>query len=317
MAGFLIGGRHLNLYLILHLNLMGGLGRNVYSVVGLIFSLLLKSMLLKSMLLGSILLGAMLLGSAAWAGSIIVQSTTSTQNSGLYDFLLPQFTAQTGVAVHVVAVGSGQAIGNARHGDGDVLLVHAQSAEEMFVAQGFGVERFDVMYNDFVLVGPVADPANVRGAANVEDALARIAAESAIFASRGDDSGTHLKELALWQIAGVDPLPDSGKWYRETGSGMGANLNISAGMDAYTLCDRATWVTFANKSGLEILLQGDEKLLNQYGIIMVNPLRHSRVNQRDAQLFIDWILGDQGQAAIARYRVDDQQLFFPNARVGE
>jgi len=244
---------------------------------------------------------------------IVVQSTTSTQNSGLFDYLLPMFTDKTGIEVRVVAVGTGQAIKNAANGDGDVLLVHAKSSEEAFVAEGNGVERFDLMYNDFVIVGPASDPAGIAGTSNAAEALQAIAASGATFASRGDDSGTHKAELKLWQAAGVDPTTASGEWYRETGSGMGATLNAAAGMAAYTLSDRATWVAFENKGDLEIVSEGDAALFNQYGVILVNPEKFPNVKADQGQQFVDWLLSDEGQAAIAAYQVDGQQLFFPNA----
>jgi tungstate transport system substrate-binding protein len=246
-------------------------------------------------------------------GHILIQSTTSTQNSGLYDHLLPKFTEQTGIEVRVVAVGTGQAIKNAQNCDGDVLLVHAKPAEERFVAEGYGTERRDVMYNDFVIVGPAADPARIEGTGEVGDALAEIAEAGAPFASRGDDSGTHKKEMALWAGAGVDPTEASGSWYRETGSGMGATLNVATGMDAYTMTDRATWIAFANKGDFEILVEGDPDLFNQYGVIPVNPETCPSVNHGRAMEFVDWITSDAGQAAIAEYRLEGQQLFFPNA----
>ncbi|MHA1529863.1 MAG: substrate-binding domain-containing protein [Alphaproteobacteria bacterium] len=257
----------------------------------------------------------LVLGQPAGAGEfIIVQSTTSTQNSGLYDVLLPQFTAQSGTEVRVVAVGTGQAIKNAGNCDGDVLLVHAKSAEEAFVAGGFGVARSDVMYNDFIIVGPPADPAGVVGSSDVLAALTAIKAAAAPFASRGDDSGTNKKEMALWQAAGVDPTTDSGGWYRETGSGMGATLNVAVGMGAYTMTDRATWIAFGNKGDFAIMVEGDAAMFNQYGVILVNPERCPNVKAAAGQRFIGWILSDEGQAAIAAYRRDGQQLFFPNAR---
>ncbi|MCZ7599176.1 MAG: substrate-binding domain-containing protein [Gammaproteobacteria bacterium] len=246
--------------------------------------------------------------------SIIVQSTTSTANSGLFDDILPKFTEKTGITVHVVAVGTGRAIKNAANGDGDVLMVHAKPAEEKFVADGFGVERFDVMYNDFVIVGPAADPAGLKDASNVTDAMQKIAAAEAPFASRGDDSGTHKKEQALWKDAGIDVESASGQWYRETGSGMGATLNTAVGMGAYALTDRGTWISFKNRGDLEIVYEGDENLFNQYGVILVNPEKHGHVKAEEGQAFIDWILGEEGQDAIASYVLDGQQLFFPNAR---
>ena len=259
-------------------------------------------------------LSATLLPTARAAdSSILLQSTTSTANSGLYDAILPIFTEKSGITVDVVAVGTGQAIKNAANGDGDVLLVHARPDEEAFVAAGQGVERFDVMYNDFVIVGPEADPAGVDGSKDVVDALGRIAESGAPFASRGDDSGTHKKELELWEQTGVDIDAASGGWYRETGSGMGATLNVAAGMGAYALTDRGTWIPFGNKGDLRILVEGDEALFNQYGVILVNPEKHPGVNVEGGQAFIDWILGEEGQRAIADYRVGGEQLFFPNA----
>ncbi len=253
-------------------------------------------------------------GAGAAERSIILQSTTSTANSGLYDHLLPQFTARTGITVHVVAVGTGQAIRNARNGDGDVLLVHDKAAEERFVAEGYGVQRFDVMYNDFVVVGPPADPAGVRGLADPSAAFGRIAEARVPFASRGDNSGTHRKELALWQRAGIDTRAASGTWYRETGSGMGATLNAAVGMGAYALTDRGTWISFGNKRDFAILVEGSPDLFNPYGVILVNPRKHPRVKAAEGQAFIDWLLGDEGQAAIAAYTLEGQPLFFPNAR---
>ncbi|NCF11755.1 MAG: solute-binding protein [Gammaproteobacteria bacterium] len=246
--------------------------------------------------------------------SIILQSTTSTANSGLYDHLLPIFTEKSGITVHVVAVGTGQAIKNAQNGDGDVLLVHARSAEEAFVAEGYGVERFDVMYNDFIVVGPPTDPAKVNGMKDTAAALRMIADAGVPFASRGDNSGTHKKEVALWQRAGVDVASASGSWYRETGSGMGATLNVAVGMGAYALTDRGTWISFKNKGDYVIAVEGSDDLFNQYGVILVDPDRHPRVKAVEGQAFIDWILGAEGQAAIATYTLGGQQLFFPNAK---
>ena len=244
---------------------------------------------------------------------IIVQSTTSTQNSGLFDRILPIFTAKTGIEVRVVAVGTGQAIKNARNGDGDVLFVHAKSAEEQFVADGEGVERFDVMYNDFVIVGPLVDPAAIDGSSDVVASLTRIAEAEAPFASRGDDSGTNKAELRLWQEAGIDVRAASGGWYREIGSGMGATLNAGTGMGAYIMTDRATWIPFGNKGDYRIAVEGDPKMFNQYGIVLVNPSKHPNVKADLGQRFVDWVISAEGQAAIAGYRVDGQQLFFPNA----
>lgn len=246
--------------------------------------------------------------------SIIMQSTTSTANSGLYDHLLPQFKRDTGITVHVVAVGTGQAIKNAKNCDGDLLLVHARSAEEKFVAEGYGLSRHDVMYNDFIFVGAPSDPAGIAGGRSATIALKKIAASQSRFASRGDNSGTHQKEMALWKQTGIDPTAQSGAWYLETGSGMGATLNAAVGSNAYGMTDRATWISFANKSDFDILVEGDTALFNQYGIIMVNPARCGQVERESAQAFIDWILSSKGQAAIAAYRLAGQQLFFPNAK---
>ncbi|MGR3462667.1 MAG: extracellular solute-binding protein [Roseovarius sp.] len=244
---------------------------------------------------------------------IVVQSTTSTQNSGLFDYILPMFEEKTGIDVRVVAVGTGQAIKNAANGDGDVLFVHAKPAEEKFVAEGHGVSRADVMYNDFVIVGPPADPAGVAGMSDVVAALTKIAETQAPFASRGDDSGTNKAELRLWKEAGIDAQSSSGEWYRETGSGMGATLNTGTAMGAYIMTDRATWIAFGNKGDYEIAVEGDPKMFNQYGIILVNPEKHPSVKAEAGQAFIDWVLSDEGQTAIAGYKVDGQQLFFPNA----
>ncbi len=245
---------------------------------------------------------------------ITVQSTTSTQNSGLLDYLVPLFRAHAGVEVRVVAVGTGQALNNARKGDGDVLLVHAKQAEEAFVADGFGVERFDLMYNDFVLVGPSKDPAGVQETHSAIAPLQSVAKTQTGFVSRGDDSGTHKKEMALWTAANVAAAAASATWYRESGSGMGATLNLGSGMGAYTLTDRATWIAFKNKGDLQILFEGDEMLFNQYGIILVNPEKHANIKRVPAQQFIDWMLGPAGQKAIGDYQVSGQQLFYPNAK---
>lgn len=244
---------------------------------------------------------------------IVVQSTTSTQNSGLFDHLLPIFTEKTGIEVRVVAVGTGQAIRNAANGDGDVLFVHATPSEEKFVAEGHGVERFDVMYNDFIIVGPPEDPAGINGLTDVTEALTRIAQTNSPFMSRGDDSGTHKAELRLWAETGITPIATQ-SWYRETGSGMGATLNTGTAMGAYILTDRATWIAFGNKGTHQIALEGVPRLFNQYGIILVNPDRHPNVKTTLGQNFVDWILSDQGQNAIGAYKRDGQQLFFPNAK---
>jgi tungstate transport system substrate-binding protein len=245
--------------------------------------------------------------------SILLQSTTSTKNSGLFEYLLPKFTEKTGIAVNVVAVGTGQALKNAENGDGDVVLSHAKSAEEKFVADGFGVKRVEVMFNDFIIVGPKADPARIAGGKDAVEAMRKIAAAGAPFASRGDDSGTHKAELKLWKDAGVDPKAASGQWYRETGSGMGATLNAAAGMGAYTLTDRATFASFANRQDMATLVEGDRRLYNQYAAILVSPAKHSHVKAAEGQAFIDWLVSPEGQTAIAGFRVDGEQVFFPNA----
>ena len=265
------------------------------------------------LLCGAAIALALPLAAFAQEESILVQSTTSTQASGLYDHLLPIFEDETAIDVNVVAVGTGQAIQNARNCDGDVLLVHAKEAEEQFVADGFGVARSNVMHNDFVLVGPASDPAGVQGMEDAPAALAKIAEAETPFASRGDESGTHTAELTLWEDAGVDPAKASGAWYRETGSGMGATLNTAVGMEAYALTDRATWTSFGNKDDFGILVEGDEDLFNQYGVILVSPEACPSVNAGAGQTFIDWLLSEEGQQAIADFRVNGQQLFFPNA----
>ena len=242
---------------------------------------------------------------------ITVASTTSTENSGLFDAILPLFEQQMGIDVQVVAVGTGQAIRMAERGDADVLFVHHRPSEERFVADGHGVVRHAVMHNDFVLVGPGSDPAGAGGQPDIVAALGSIAARQAPFASRGDDSGTHKRETALWQEAGIDVRAASGGWYRETGSGMGTTLNIASGMAAYTLTDRGTWLSFNNKGDLTILAEGDPRLFNPYGVILVNPARHPHVKAAAGQAFIDWLLSTAGQAAIAAYRIKGKTVFFP------
>ena len=252
--------------------------------------------------------------SAARQRSIVVASTTSTDNSGLFGYILPIFEAETGIKVHVVAVGTGQALEIARNGDADVLLVHHKPSEERFVSDGFGVDRRDLMYNDFVIIGPKADPAGIDGMTDVVEAFKKIAAARVPFASRGDDSGTHRAERRLWRQAGIYASVASGAWYWETGSGMGATLNTAVGMDAYSLSDRATWLSFRNKAGLVILVQGDRRLFNQYGVIVVNPAKHPHVKAAEARTFVDWLTSEAGQKAIADFKVDGRQLFFPNAK---
>ncbi len=245
--------------------------------------------------------------------TVLVQSTTSTANSGLYDYLLPHFESETGINVNVVAVGTGQAIKNASNCDADVLLVHAKEAELNFVSQGYGVERHDLMYNDFVVVGPQEDPASIEGLNNVKKALKAIADSKSIFVSRGDNSGTHKKEINLWKNSGTNPAQYSGKWYRETGSGMGATLNIAVGMGAYTITDRATWINFNNRAKHKILIEGDDSLFNQYGIILVNSQKCPDSNTESGKAFVKWMISENGQSLIAEYRVNEQQLFHPNA----
>ncbi len=249
--------------------------------------------------------------------AITIASTTSTENSGLLDAILPRFTARTGFGARVVAVGTGQAIRLARRGDADVLFVHDRASEERFVSDGFGVERYDVMYNDYVVVGPASDPARIRGLSSVEEALRTIAATRSPFVSRGDDSGTHKAELRLWKAAGVNPKPASGSWYRETGQGQGATLNVASGMGAYMFVDRGTWISFKNRGDLELLVEGDPMLFNQYGVVLVNPEKHPHVQAEAGQAFVDWVLSPEGQDAIGAFRVEGQALFVPNARPGK
>jgi tungstate transport system substrate-binding protein len=263
-----------------------------------------------------ILVGLVSGRAAAEDRSIVVASTTSTQDSGLFGYLLPIFKAQTGIEVKVIAQGTGQALDTARRGDADVVFVHARAQEEKFLAEGFGVKRFDVMYNDFVLIGPSSDPAGVRGK-DIETALKVIAARAAPFVSRGDRSGTHVAELALWKQAGIDIAAAKGSWYREIGQGMGAALNTANAMNAYVLSDRGTWISFANKGDLDIVVEGDKRLFNQYGVMLVNPQKFPSVKQDIGQAFIDWLISPEGQGFIASYRIGGQQLFFPNAGKGD
>ncbi|HUQ76581.1 MAG TPA: extracellular solute-binding protein [Burkholderiales bacterium] len=250
---------------------------------------------------------------AALAGFITVASTTSTEQSGLLRHLLPLFTAQSGIEVRVVAVGTGQALDIGRRGDADVVFVHARPLEEKFIAEGEGVQRFDVMYNDFVLVGPSSDPAGVAGTKDVVAAFRKIHSARVPFVSRGDKSGTHFAELEIWKLAGIDLAKDKGPWYRDTGQGMGPALNTAAGMGAYVLADRGTWLSFRNRAGLAIAVQGDQRLFNPYGVMLVNPARHANVKKELGQAFIDWLISPPGQKAIADYKVGGEQLFFPNA----
>ncbi len=266
------------------------------------------------------LAGAVVAALAAFIGpalaqekSIVVASTTSTEDSGLFGHLLPLFKARTGIDVKVVAQGTGQALDTARRGDADVVLVHAKAAEEKFVAEGFGVKRLPVMYNDFILIGPARDPAGVRGMQDIVAALKAIRDKRAPFVSRGDRSGTHQAELALWAAAGIDFARDKGPWYREIGQGMGAALNTASAMGAYTLSDRGTWISFRRKDDLTVAVAGDKRLFNQYGVMLVNPAKHPNVRTALGQQFIDWLISPEGQQAIAGYKIDGQQLFYPNA----
>jgi tungstate transport system substrate-binding protein len=245
--------------------------------------------------------------------SIIVASTTSTQDSGLFGHILPLFKAKTGIDVKVVAQGTGQALATGRRGDADVLFVHAKGPEEKFVADGFGVKRYPVMYNDFVLIGPKSDPASIKGMSDVAKALQAIKAREAPFISRGDRSGTHIAELDLWKAAGVDIGKEKGPWYKEIGQGMGAALNTASAANAYVLADRGTWLSFKNRGDLDILVAGDKRMFNQYGVILVNPARHPHVKKGLGQAFIDWLVSPEGQRAIADYKIGGEQLFYPNA----
>jgi len=245
---------------------------------------------------------------------ITVSSTTSTEQSGLFKHLLPLFTAKTGIQVRVVAVGTGQALDIGRRGDADVVFVHAKPLEEKFLAEGHGVQRFDVMYNDFVLIGPKSDPAKVAGGKDIVAALQKIKAAQVPFVSRGDKSGTHFAELELWKAAGIDIAKDKGPWYRDTGQGMGPALNSAAGMNAYILSDRGTWLSFKNRADLVIVVEGDTRLFNQYGVMLVNPAKHLDVKKEMGQTFVDWVISPEGQKAIADYKIGGEQLFFPNAK---
>ncbi len=262
----------------------------------------------------NILCFMMMVQAASAETSIIVQSTTSTKNSGLYDYILPMVKADTGIDVYVVAVGTGAAIKNAMNCDGDVLFVHSRTREDKFVADGYAARRYDVMYNDFVLIGPLSDPAGINRLSDPAEALRKIAQSETIFVSRGDDSGTHSKEKSLWKLANIDQNAASGKWYREAGSGMGPTINTAIGMGGYTLSDRASWISYANKQDFTIVVEGDEGLFNPYGVMLVSMDKCPLVKAEAGQAFIDWLISDKGQKAINSFKVDGKQLFFANAK---
>jgi len=245
--------------------------------------------------------------------SIVVASTSSTQDSGLFEHLLPLFKQKTGITVKVVAQGTGQALGTGRRGDADVVFVHAKSQEQKFLAEGHGLKRYPVMYNDFVVIGPKGDPAGIKGVKDVGKALQTIKDKQANFISRGDRSGTHSAELRLWKAAGIDIAKDKGPWYKAIGQGMGPALNTAGASGAYVLSDRGTWIHFKNKGNLAVLVEGDQRLFNQYGVVLVNPAKHPNVKRDLGQAFIDFLVSPEGQKAIASYKINGQQLFFPNA----
>ncbi|MBI3709841.1 MAG: extracellular solute-binding protein [Proteobacteria bacterium] len=257
---------------------------------------------------------ALAMPAAAEDKFIVVSSTTSTQDSGLFGHILPLFKAKTGIEVRVVAQGTGQALDTGRRGDADVVFVHDKVAEEKFVAEGFGIDRREVMYNDFVLIGPKFDTAKVMGSKDIAASLKKIADAKAPFASRGDKSGTHAAELRLWKIAGLDIATAKGPWYRETGQGMGPTLNIAAAMNAYLIADRGTWLSFKNRADLVVVVEGDQRLFNQYGVMLVNPAKHPHVKQERGMAFINWLTSPEGQRDIANYKINGEQLFFPNYR---
>jgi len=260
-------------------------------------------------------LSAVILATPAFAQnkSIVVASTTSTQDSGLFEYLLPLYKQKTGVTVKVVSQGTGQALDTGRRGDADVVFVHAKSAEEKFLAEGEGVKRFPVMYNDFVLIGPQSDPAGIKGMKDVAQALKTIMAKQASFISRGDKSGTHVAELALWKASGIDIEKDKGAWYKSIGQGMGAALNTAGAGNGYVLSDRGTWIHYKNKGDLAILVEGDKRMFNQYGVMLVNPAKHPNVKKELGQQFIDYLISPEGQKDIANYKINGEQLFYPNA----
>jgi len=269
----------------------------------------------RRMLIAAIAATAVLCGGPTLAQnkSIVVSSTTSTQDSGLFGHILPLFKAKTGIEVKVVSQGTGQALDTGRRGDADVVFVHAKSLEDKFVAEGHGVKRFPVMYNDFVLIGPKSDPAGIKGSKDIAAALNKIKEKGASFISRGDKSGTHNAELNLWKAAGIDIEKDKGPWYKSIGQGMGAALNTASAGNAYVLTDRGTWISFKNRGDLVIAVEGDKRLFNQYGVILVNPEKHSNVKKAYGQQFIDWLVSPEGQKAIADYKINGEQLFYPNS----
>ena len=270
-------------------------------------------MLARRTLIAAIALLALAAPALAQEKSIVVASTTSTRDSGLFGHLLPFFKARTGIDVKVVALGTGQALDTARRGDADVVFVHARSEEEKFQAEGFGVKRYPVMYNDFVLVGPRSDPAGIAGSKDIVAALRAVKDKGLAFVSRGDRSGTHVAEIALWKEAGIDIAAAKGPWYKEIGQGMGAALNTASAIDGYVLTDRGTWLSFKNKGDLAIAVAGDKRLFNQYGVMLVNPAKHPTVKKEWGQRFIDWLISSEGQRDIAGYKIDGVSLFFPNA----
>jgi len=269
----------------------------------------------RRMLIAAVAAAAVLSGApvSAQDKSIVVASTTSTQDSGLFEYLLPIFTKMTGIAVKVVAQGTGQALDTGRRGDADVVFVHAKAQEEKFLSEGQGVKRFPVMYNDFVLIGPKSDPVGIKGTKDIAKALQTIKKKQASFISRGDRSGTHSAELKLWKDAGIDIEKDKGPWYKAIGQGMGAALNTAGAGNAYVLSDRGTWIHFKNKGDLQILVEGDKRMFNQYGVMLVNPEKHPSVKKEYGQQFIDWLVSPEGQKAIADYKINGEQLFYPNA----
>jgi len=273
---------------------------------------------IRRLLVCSVLMAACVASVQAYAQEkfIVVASTTSTEQSGLFGYLLPIFSKRTGIQVRVVALGTGQALEVGRRGDADVEFVHDQVAEGKFIAEGYGVGRKDVMYNDFILIGPKGDPAKVAGGRDIVAAFRKIRAAQAAFVSRGDKSGTHSSELQLWKLAAIDPVAGRGTWYRETGSGMGPSLNTASSMKAYVLSDRGTWLNFRNRGELSIVVEGDGRLFNQYGVMLVNPAKHPHVKKELGQAFIDWLVSDEGQKSIAAYKIGGEQLFFPNAKRG-